>query len=49
VARVVDTYGRPMIFNNNALRHIVIEFPITDEIETAGTEEVLSSSAKLMD
>ena len=49
VARVVDTYGKAVIFKNNAPRYIVIEFPVADKIEIAGTEEVLSSSAKLMD
>ena len=49
VARVVDTYGRAVIFKNNAPRYVVIEFSIADKMETPTTEDVLASSQKMMD
>lgn len=48
VARVVDNYGRAVIFKNNAPRYLVIEFSIADKVETAKTEDVLASSSKMM-
>ena len=48
VARVVDNYGRAVIFKNNAPRYLVIDFSIADKIEAASTEDVLSSSSKMM-
>ena len=49
VARVVDRYGRAVIFKNNAPRYLVIEFPIADKVEPASDEDVLASSSKIMD
>lgn len=48
VVRVVDNYGRAVIFKNNAPRYIVIEFSIADKVETASDEDVLASSNKMM-
>lgn len=48
VARVVDKFGRAVIFKNNAPRYVVIEFSIADKVETASTEDVLASSSKMM-
>ena len=48
VTRVVDNYGRAVIFKNNAPRYIVIEFSIADKVETASAEDVLASSSKMM-
>ena len=48
VTRVVDNYGRAVIFKNNAPRYIVIEFSIADKVETASTKDVLASSSKMM-
>ena len=48
VARVVDNYGRAVIFKNNAPRYLVIEFSIADKVETASTEDVLASSSKML-
>ena len=48
VTRVVDNYGRAVIFKNNAPRYIVIEFSIADKVEAASTEDVLASSSKMM-
>ena len=49
VARIVDTFGRAVVFKNNAPRYLIIEFSAADKIETAATEDVLASSSKLMD
>lgn len=49
VARVVDTYGRAVIFKNNAPRYIVIDFSVADKLVTAATEDVVASSSKMMD
>ena len=48
VASVVDNYGRAVIFKNNAPRYLVIDFSIADKVEAASTEDVLSSSDKMM-
>ena len=50
VVRVVDTYGRAVIFKNNVPRYIVIDFPTAEQVvSTATTEEVLSIASKFMD
>lgn len=50
VVSVVDTYGRAVIFKNNAPRYLVIEFPTAEQtIATAKTEDVLSAASKFMD
>lgn len=49
VVRIVDTYGRAIIFKNNAPRYLVVDFP-TDEqtVATAKTENILSAASKFM-
>lgn len=50
VVSVVDTYGRAIIFKNNAPRYLVIEFPTAKQtVATAKTEDVLSAASKFMD
>lgn len=49
VARVVDNYGRAIIFKNNAPRYLVIDYSVLDKVETASMEDVLTSSSKMMD
>ena len=49
VTRVVDHYGRAVIFKNNVPRYMVIDFPIADKIETALTKDVLTSSSRIME
>ena len=49
VTRVVDKYGKAVIFKNNAPRYLILEFPRENQFETASKEEVLASSSKLMD
>lgn len=49
VTKIVDKYGRAIIFKNNAPRYLVIDFQAADNSETASDEDVLASSGKLMD
>ena len=50
VVRVVDKYGRAVIFKNNAPRYLVIDFPTSEQgVSTARTEEVLYAASKFMD
>ena len=49
VARVVDSYGRAVIFKNNVPRYLVIEFAVADKLETASSSDVLASSSKMME
>ena len=49
VTKIVDKYGRAVVFKNNIPRYLVIDFQIADNSETASTEDVLASSDKLMD
>lgn len=49
VTKIVDKYGRAVVFKNNVPRYLVIDFQIADNSETASNEDVLASSDKLMD
>ncbi len=49
VTKVVDKYGRAVVFKNNVPRYLVIDFSIADKVENASNEDVLASSGKLMD
>ncbi|MBQ7370809.1 MAG: type II toxin-antitoxin system Phd/YefM family antitoxin [Blautia sp.] len=49
VAKLVDKYGRAVVFKNNAPRYLVIDFAIADRVEMASDTEILASSGKLMD
>ena len=49
VARVVDTYGKAVIFKYNAPRYLVIEFSAADQVETAEDENVFASANKFLD
>lgn len=49
VARMVDQYGRAVVFKNNVPRYLVIDFAIADKVETASNADVLASSDKIMD
>ena len=48
VSRIVDEYGRAIIFKNNAPRYLVIQFGIADKMEEASLSEGLSSANKMM-
>ena len=49
VSRIVDEYGRAVIFKNNAPRYLVIQFGIADKMEDASLSEALSSANTMMD
>ena len=49
VTKIVDKYGRAVVFKNNIPRYLVIDFSIADKVENASNEDVLASSGKLMD
>lgn len=49
VTKVVDKYGRAVVFKNNVPRYLVIDFSIADNVENATNDDVLASSSKLMD
>lgn len=49
VKRVVDQYGRAVIFKNNVPCYVVLKFSVADEIEAASNEGIPTSSARLMD
>ena len=49
VARLVDQYGRAVVFKNNVPRYLVIDFSIADKIETASNDAVLAASDRIMD
>lgn len=49
VAKVVDQYGRAVVFKNNAPRYLIIDFPLADKVETASDEAVLSAASAVMD
>ena len=48
VARLVDQYGSAVIMKNNAPRYIIYEFPQADAIQAVSDDDVLASSAKLL-
>ncbi len=49
VTRIVDRYGRAVVFKNNAPRYLIIQFAVADQIEDAAGSEVLASAGKFMD
>lgn len=49
VARLVDQYGRAVVFKNNAPRYLVLDFATADKMSLASTEDVLAISKKIMD
>lgn len=48
VARLVDQYGSAVIMKNNTPRYIIYEFNQADTMQAAADDDVLTSSAKLM-
>ena len=49
VARLVDQYGRAVVFKNNAPRYLVIDFAAAEKMIFASDEDVVASSMKIMD
>ena len=48
VARLVDQYGSVVIMKNNSPRYIIYEFNQADTMQAAADDDVIVSSAKLM-
>ena len=48
VARLVDQYGSVVIMKNNSPRYIIYEFNQADTMQAAADDDVIASSAKLM-
>ena len=52
---IVDTYGRAVIFKNNAPRYLIVDFPTADrvasfeQLKIARTEDVLADADEFMD
>ena len=49
VTRIVDQYGRAVVFKNNMPRYLIIDFNLVDHAESADTDAVLASAGKMMD
>lgn len=49
VCRIVDEYGRAVIFKNNAPRYLVLEFIDQEKDTIASRADVLASAAKMID
>lgn len=49
VARLVDQYGSAVIMKNNTPRYIIYEFNQADTVQAAADDDVISSSAKLLE
>lgn len=48
VAKVVDTYGKAVVFKNNAPRYLILDFASADQQEPAAMEDALASADKMM-
>lgn len=48
VARLVDQFGSAVIMKNNTPRYVIMEFEQADALQQATDEDILDSSAKLM-
>ena len=48
VARLFDQYGSVVIMKNNSPRYIIYEFNQADTMQAAADDDVIASSAKLM-
>lgn len=48
VTRIVDQYGRAVVFKNNAPRYLVIQFAVADQVEDAANSDALASATKMM-
>lgn len=49
VTRIVDQYGRAVVFKNNMPRYLIIDFSLVDNAENADNDAVLASAARMMD
>lgn len=48
VTRIVDQYGRAVVFKNNMPRYLIIDFSLVDNAENADDDAVLASAARMM-
>ena len=49
VTRIVDQYGRAVVFKNNSPKYLIIDFSLADQMSFASDAEVLASAEGLMD
>lgn len=49
VTRIVDQYGRAVIFKNNSPRYLIVDFSIADENRTAPDSEIMAMADEIMD
>ena len=49
VTRIVDQYGRAVVFKNNMPRYLIIDFSLVDNVDNADNDAVLASAARMMD
>ncbi len=49
VARLVDQYGRAVVFKNNAPRYLILDFAAAEKMSLASDDDVLSVSSSIMD
>ncbi len=48
VARLVDQYGKAVVFKNNAPRYLIIDFAVADKLTIASDIDVAASADKIM-
>ena len=48
VARLVDQYGRAVVFKNNAPRYLIIDFAAADKMSFASDVDVINSAEEIM-
>ncbi len=48
VARLVDKYGRAVVFKNNAPRYLIIDFAAADKMSFASDVDVINSAEEIM-
>ncbi len=49
VTRLVDRYGRAVVFKNNVPRYLVLDFAAADKMSMASDEDILTASKRIMD
>ena len=49
VARLVDEHGAAVILKNNRPRYLIIDFGRAEQTETAGDEDVMAISKRLIE
>ena len=52
VTRIVDQYGKAVVFKNNVPRYVIMDFDLLQKAETdapVSNEDVLASASRMMD